>query len=114
MDLTDWIVLLAIALLAIAFFCSRTHRRATFVDRMRHRAGTRLVVQAAIAFWGALLVLAQSFLSPGAAPFGLHLDPRAVLGLALMLIVAGSVWSIRGRRLLRARRLFRSSHGLSR
>ncbi len=114
MDLTDWIVILAIALLAVAFFCTRTHRRATLVDRMRHRAGTRLVVQATIAFWGALLLLDRSLVTPEALPFHLNLDPRAVLGVALMLAVAGSLWSIRGSRLLRARRIFRSSHGLSR
>jgi hypothetical protein len=114
MDLMDWIVLLAIALLAVAFFCARTHRRATFVDRLRHRAGTRLVGQAAIAFWGALFLLERNFVSPRAMPFGLNLDPRAVLGVALMFVVAGCFWSIRGSRLLRSRRIFGGSHRLSR
>jgi hypothetical protein len=112
MDLTDWIVILAIALLAVAFFCSRNHRRATLVDLMRHRTGTRLIVQGTIAFWGALLLVERSLVSPGALPFHLNVDPRAVLGVALMLAVAGGFWSIRGSRLLRPRRIFHTNHGL--
>lgn len=110
MDLTDWIVILAIALLAVAFFCARNQRRANFVDRARHRLGTRLVVQGTFAFWAALLTLDRSFVSPGAVPFGLNVDPRAVLGVALMLFVVGCIWAIRGGRLLRTRRLFGAYH----
>jgi len=114
MDLTDWIVILAIALLAIAFFCPRTSRHATFVERARRRAGTRLLVQGALAVWGALLTLERCFVSPHVAPFGLSLDPRAVLGAGLVLALAGCVWSIRGHRLLRRRRLFSACQHLSR
>jgi hypothetical protein len=114
MDLTDWIVILAIALLAIAFFCPRVSRHATFADRARHRAGVRHLVQAALALWGALLTLERCFVSPHAAPFGPSLDPRAMLGAALVLALAGCIWSIRGHRLLRTRRLFNTCQRLSR
>jgi RsiW-degrading membrane proteinase PrsW (M82 family) len=114
MDLTDWIVILAIALLAIAFFCPRTRRHATFIDRARHRAGTWFLVQGAIAFWGALLTLERSLVSPHALLFGLSLDPRAGLGVALVLVLAGCIGSIRGYRLLRRRRLFGTGPLLSR
>jgi hypothetical protein len=106
MKLTDWIVILAVALMAIAFYCSRSNPDATFCDRMRHRRGTRLLLQGAIALWAALLTLDRSFVSPGGVPFGLNLSADTVLALALMLVVAGCRWSVRGRRLLRSRQLF--------
>ncbi|WP_322009516.1 hypothetical protein [Paraburkholderia sp. J12] len=106
MNLTDWIVILAIALLAIAFFCPRPKRHATLVDRARLRLGTRLVVQAALALWGALFTLERCLAFPHALPFGLSSPPGVMLGVALGLALAGGFWSIRGARLLRSRRLF--------
>jgi hypothetical protein len=118
MELTDWIVVLAIALMAIAFYCSRSGRRAALADRARHRRGMRLLMQGAIAFWSALLVLDRSFVSPGAlpalpplpaAPFGLRLSAHAVLAVSLVLVVAGCSWTMRGLRLVRTRHLFGAS-----
>ncbi|WP_407668233.1 hypothetical protein [Paraburkholderia ferrariae] len=106
MDLTDWIAILAIALLAIAFFCPRAKRHATRVDRARLRLGTRLVVQAALALWGALLTLERCLVFPHALPFGLTAPPGAMLAVALLLGCAGGFWAIRGTWLLRSRRLF--------
>jgi len=121
MELTDWIVVLAIALLAIAFYCSRSGRHAALADRARHRRGTRLLMQGAIALWSALLTLDRSFVSPGTlpglpgfsglsaahgAPFGLRLSAPAALALSLVLVVAGCCWTMRGLRLVRTRHLF--------
>ncbi len=109
MELTDWIVVLAIALMAIAFYCSRANRNTALVDlvdRARRRRGTRLLVQGAIALWSALLTLDYSLVSPGSVPFGLKLSAQALLALALLLVVAGGNWSRRGLRLLRPRPLF--------
>jgi hypothetical protein len=114
MDLTDWIVILAIALLAIAFFCPRTSRHATIVDRARHRAGMGLLVQGAIALWGALLTIDRSLISPHAVLFGLNLNPRAGLGAALALALAGCIGAICGYRLVHRRRLFSACRPLSR
>ena len=61
MDLTDWLVILAIALAAIIFLCSRGGRRGSLADRSRHVHGTRLLLQAAFALWAALLMLDRSF-----------------------------------------------------
>ncbi|WP_028219132.1 hypothetical protein [Paraburkholderia oxyphila] len=105
MDLTDWIVLLAIALMAIAFFCKRTGRRATTAERARHARGTRMLIQAAIALWSALFMLERTLVSPGSLPIG-HLNPHAALAVVLALAVAGCLWSIRGRSLLKPRRIF--------
>ena len=118
MELTDWIVMLAIALMAIAFCCSRSGRHAALADRTRHRRGTRLLMQGAIALWSALLALDRSFVSPGALPglsgtpgmpFGLRLSAQAVLALSLVLVVAGCSWTLRGLRLVRTRHLFGAS-----
>jgi fructose-specific phosphotransferase system IIC component len=109
MDLTDWLLILAIALTAIAFYCARAVRRAKFIDHARHRHGTRLLIQGALALWTALLTLDRSFVSPGAVPFGLTLSADVVLAAALGLIVAGTLWSVRGCRLLRPRHLFSAS-----
>jgi hypothetical protein len=106
MELTDWIVMLAIALMAVAFLCARSGRRATFAERSRRRLGTRLVAQGTLALWAALLMLERCMASPGTALFGRNLDTHVGLALALTLIAAGSIWAIRGRRLLRTRRIF--------
>jgi hypothetical protein len=112
MELMDWIVILAVALMAIAFYCSRSGRHATLGDRARHRRGTRLLMQGAIALWSALLALDRNFVSPGAVPgmpFGLRLNAHAVLAVSLVLVVAGCSWSMRGLRLVRTRQLFGAS-----
>lgn len=106
MDLTDWLVLLAVALAAIAFFCSRGGRKGSLTDRVRHARGTRLLVQAALALWAALLMLERSFVTPHSVPFGLALSPRMVLAVALALVAVGGIWSFRASRLLKARRIF--------
>ncbi len=59
MELTDWIVILAVTLMAIAFFCARTPVSWSRENRARRLAGTRLLVQAACALWAALLILAR-------------------------------------------------------
>ncbi|HKT95818.1 MAG TPA: hypothetical protein VJS30_04700 [Paraburkholderia sp.] len=105
MNLTDWVVLLAIVLMAIAFFCKRTSRRGTSAERARHARGTRMLIQAGIALWSALFMLERIFVSPGNLPVG-HLNPHAALAVALALVVAGGLWSIRGRSLLKQRRIF--------
>lgn len=106
MELTDWIVLLAIAFMAIAFYCSRANRHATLADRARQRRGTRLLVQGALAIWAALLALDYRFVSPCAVPFGLTLSAHTVLALSLLLAAAGCNWLTRGLRLVRSRPLF--------
>lgn len=106
MDLTDWIVLLVIALMAIAFFCRRSHRRGTAAERARHLRGTRMLIQAAIALWGAMLMLERAFVAPGGMPFGAALSTHTVLGVVVVLAGAGCLWSIRGHRLLKTRRIF--------
>lgn len=108
MRLTDWIVILAVTLIAIAFYCARSGARRTFADRARHRLGTCLLMLGALALWAALLTLQRSFISPGATPFGWDIGPHGALALALLLIGTGCIWSIRGARLLRTRRLFRT------
>lgn len=109
MNLTDWILILAIALSAIGFLCSRTGHRSrsrSYVDRARRARGTRLLMQAVIALWAALLTLDRCFVAPSGAPFGLALRPHVALGMALALVLVGSVWSFRASRLFRARRIF--------
>ncbi|SDC40692.1 hypothetical protein [Paraburkholderia lycopersici] len=106
MNLTSWLVILAIALAAIALFCSRGSRKRSLTDRARHARGTRLLVQAAIALWAALLTLDRSFVSPGGAPFGHALNPRTALAAALALAAIGCICSFRASRLLKARRIF--------
>jgi len=106
MDLMDWIVILAIALTAIAFFCSRGGRKGSLVDRARHAHGTRLLVQAALALWLALLMLVRSFVVPRGATFGLALNPRMVLAVAFALVAVGGIWLFRASRLLKPRRIF--------
>ncbi|WP_213294872.1 hypothetical protein [Paraburkholderia sacchari] len=105
MDLTDWVVLLAIAVMAIAFFCTRTGQRRTSAERSRHARGTRMLIQAAIALWGALFVLERTLVSPGSLPVA-HLNPHTALAVVLALASAGCLWSIRGRSLLKPQRIF--------
>jgi len=105
MNLTDWVVSLAIVLMVIAFFCKRTRRRGTSGERARHARGTRMLIQAAIALWSALFVLERTLVSPDSSPIG-HLNPHAALTVVLALAVVGCLWSIRGRSLLKQRRIF--------
>jgi len=106
MQFMDWIILLAIALLSIAFFCSRHPSRHSLTDRARHLRGTRLLMQATVALWAALLTFERSLTSPRGVPFGLDLKPHVALGAALLFAVVGCGWSIRARRLLRQYRMF--------
>ncbi|WP_322057641.1 hypothetical protein [Paraburkholderia sp. J63] len=105
MNLTDWVVLLAIVLMAIAFFCRRASRRGTSAERALHARGTRMLLQAAIALWSALFMLERTLVSPGSLPIG-RLNPHVTLAVVLALVVAGCLWSIRGRSLLKQRRIF--------
>ena len=61
MELVDWIVVLAVILMAIAFFCARTPANWSRQNRTRRLAGTRMLIQAACALWAAVLVLARGF-----------------------------------------------------
>jgi hypothetical protein len=106
MDLTDWLVILAIALAAIVFFCSRGGHKSNLTDRARHVHGTCLLLLGAVALWSALLMLQGTFMAPVDTPFGHALSPRTALAVALALAAVGIVWSIRASRLLKARRIF--------
>jgi hypothetical protein len=106
MALTDWIVLLAIAVMAIAFFCRHSNRRGTSAERARHVRGRRLLIQAAVALWAALLMLQRTFAAPGELPVAPWLSPRGTLAIVFVLAVAGCLWSVRGRQLLKQRRIF--------
>jgi len=109
MQWTNWIILLAIAWLAVIFCCSRHLALRSLADRARHLRGMRLLMQATLAWWAALVTLERSLTSPGGVPFGLDLSPHAALGVALLLAGAGCLWSVRGSRLLRQRRMFGAS-----
>ncbi|RFU48037.1 hypothetical protein [Paraburkholderia sp. DHOC27] len=105
MELTDWIVILAIVLMAIAFFCSRTPAGWSLENRARRFTGARLLVQAALALWGAVLMLVRGlFVLDGL--LGMRLAPHTILLGVAVLTVCGFYWSIRGSKLLKPRRLF--------
>jgi hypothetical protein len=105
MELVDWIVVLAVMLMAITFFCSRTPANWSRENRARRLAGTRLLLQATCAMWVALLIVARDlFMIDGLA--GLHPSPLFALTAVSMLILCACYWSIRGSRLLKARQLF--------
>jgi hypothetical protein len=105
MELIDWIVILAITLMAIAFFCARTTAGWSNGNRARRAKGTRMLVQAACSLWAALLLIARSLFAidglPALRPSPLH----ALTGIAI-LVACGCYWSIRGSKLLKPRRLF--------
>jgi hypothetical protein len=108
MDLTDWIVVLAVTLMAISFFCARTGAHWSRENRARRRAGARLLVQAACSLWAALLLLARGLFVLDGLPGlpGLRPAPlEALVGVAV-LVSCGCYWSIRASKLLRPRRLF--------
>jgi hypothetical protein len=105
MELTDWIVILAVTLIAIAFFCARTHASWSYDNRARRLTGTRMLVQAACALWAALLIIARGlFAVDGLA--GLRPTLAEMLTGAAVLLVCGCYWSVRGSKLLKPRRLF--------
>jgi hypothetical protein len=105
MEPTDWIIILAIVLIAIAFFCARTPASGSLENRARRFTGTRLLVQAALALWAAPLILARGlFALDGLA--GIRVAPYTILMGAAVLIVFGCYWLIRGSKLLKPRRLF--------
>jgi hypothetical protein len=103
MDLTNWVIMLAVALISLAFFCARTPANWSIENRARRFTGTRLLAQAVMSLWAAVLVVVHGLLKLD-GPF--HLSPIVILGCALLLVIAGCYWSVRGRRLLRPRRLF--------
>ena len=105
MELTDWIVMLAVTLMAIAFFCARTPANWSRENRARRLTGTRMLVQAACSLWAALLIVAHGLFALDGLP-GLHPAPREVLTGVAILLVCGCYWSIRGSKLLKPRRLF--------
>ncbi len=106
MDLTDWFVILAIALMAIAFFCSRAPLANSSADRARHARGVRLLMLATCSIWSAGLVAERSLMAPGGVPFGLPVSAHAVIGAAGALALAGLLGSLRASRLLKPRRIF--------
>jgi Na+/proline symporter len=105
MELTDWIVILAVTLMAIAFFCARTRANWSRENRARRLAGTRMLVQAACALWAALLIAAHGLFALNGLP-GLHPAPLEALTGVAVLTCCGCYWSIRGSKLLKSRRLF--------
>ncbi|MGF6569550.1 hypothetical protein ABH945_001626 [Paraburkholderia sp. GAS333] len=105
MELVDWIVILAVMLMAIAFFCARKPVNWSRENRTRRLAGMRMLVQAACAMWIALLIVARAlFTINGLA--GLRPTPLHALTLVTMLIACACYWSIRGSKLLKPRQLF--------
>jgi hypothetical protein len=105
MELIDWIVVLAVVLMTIAFFCGRTPANWSHENRARRLAGTRMLAQAACSWWAALLVTARClFALDGLA--GLRPTPIETMTGAAILGAFGCYWSIRGRRLLKPKGLF--------
>lgn len=105
MELTDWIIILAIVLIAIAFFCGRAPASWSLENRARRFTGTRLLVQAALALWTALLILVRGLFALDGLP-GMRATPHTILTGAAVLVAFGCYWSIRGSKLLKPRRLF--------
>jgi hypothetical protein len=105
MQLTDWIVILAVVLMAIAFFCGRTPANWSRENRARRLAGTRLLIQAACSVWAALLIAARGLFALDGL-LGLRPAPLEALTGVAILIAFGCYWSIRGSKMLKPRRLF--------
>ncbi|HEY4350566.1 MAG TPA: hypothetical protein VGN31_05030 [Paraburkholderia sp.] len=107
MDLTNWIVILAIAWTAVAFFCLRPRADWSIENLARRRAGTRLIAQAVLAAWSAVLIVVRGLALPG-TPRMRDTASLALLTVAVLLFVCACYWLVRGLKLLRARRLFTS------
>jgi hypothetical protein len=105
MELVDWIVILAIALMAIAFFCARSPASWSRGNRARRVTGTRMLVQAVCSIWAALLIVSRGFVPIDGLP-SLRPAPFEALAGVVLLIACGCYWSIRGCKLLKPRRLF--------
>jgi hypothetical protein len=103
MDMTNWVIMLAVALISLTFFCARTPATWSIENRVRRVTGTRLLAQAVLCLWAAVLVVVHGLLNLD-GPF--HLSPIVILGGAALLVIASGYWSIRGCRLLKPRRLF--------
>ncbi|CAB3699684.1 hypothetical protein LMG22037_03435 [Paraburkholderia phenoliruptrix] len=105
MELTDWIVILAVTLMAIAFRCARTPAGWSRENRARRLAGTRLLAQAACSVWAASLIVARCVFALDGL-LGLRPTLYEVLIVVAILLACGCYWSVRGRQLLKSRRLF--------
>lgn len=105
MELTDWIVILAVTLMAIAFFSARASAGWSRENRARRLAGTRMLVQAACSLWAALLIVAHGLFALDGL-LGVRPAPLEALASVAILIACGCYWSIRGSKLLKPRRLF--------
>jgi hypothetical protein len=109
MSFVDWIIVLAFALIALAFFASRSRGCRSLNERMRQLQATRLFVQAMLALWAAPLLFQQGLFARAGLPSWLNPNPRLAFAISLMLLIAGCRWLILGGRLLRQRRMFRAS-----
>jgi hypothetical protein len=104
MNLTNWVIILAVALISLTFYCSRAPTSWSVDNRARRFTGTRLLAQAVLSFWSALLIVARGLFALGART--IHIAPELIFASALLLMAASCYWSIRGRKLLKPRRLF--------
>jgi hypothetical protein len=105
MELTDWVVILAITLVAIAFFCARTQANWSMENRVRRLTGMRLLAQAALSWWVALLLVVRGVFALDGL-LGLHPAPLEALAGATILVCCGGYWIVRAARLLKPRRRF--------
>jgi hypothetical protein len=105
MELTDWIVILAVTLVTIGLRCARTPAGWSRGNRARRLAGMRMLVQAACSLWAALLIVARCVFALDGV-LGLRPTPHEVLAVVAILVACGCYWSIRGSKLLKSRRLF--------
>lgn len=103
MDLTNWVIMLAVALISLTFFCARTPAKWSIENRARRFTGMRMLAQAVLCLWAAVFGVVDGLLKVD-RPF--HLSPIFILAGVLLLAIAGCYWSIRARRLLKPRRLF--------
>ena len=105
MSLTDWLVILATVLLAIAWLAARLRDPRSPGQRARHAAGMRRLVLGAVSVWASLFIIerdllyAQGFLAT-------HVAPPLLLLVAGGLLACGSYWTARASQLLKRRRLF--------
>lgn len=105
MELTDWIVILAVALFAITLYCRRATVRWSLENRARRFTATRLLLQAVLSLWAALLILVRGLFALDGL-LGMRPAPDTIITGAVVLIAFGCYWSIRGSKLLKPRRLF--------